>query len=464
MHIKKYDFNYGRRELMKKVALGTGAGVLMPLNKLFAAEQGLGKAYPDELMSIDMYTKGKIKTGDFITANNVDIVKDLLDPIVYDQIKTMGRKIKIRKTETDFTKMFPHEAYQATLRNVQNGVTAKFDADGNVVTSDGKNWVGGIPFPDPKTGDEVQANMAMSWGRGDYNQYAVNDTVFNPDGSKGYSYDLVWAELQVQGRTDGTVFRNMKDLLRLQTVLFTSTQDVAGSSFLSTWYYDQRKFPDLYGYLPQFRRVRQFPTNQRFEPLIPGVTWFLSDAWAAGDPMRTWGDYKIIERKPMLGAFNSNWGGADSANWVHKVSGGPKNETFFDVEYELAPEVVVLESKPTGYPRSPVGRRLAYCDMRNSVFCGCIRFDRQDKPWVNFEAGFGQYVAGDKVEMGPDGKHPAWSWTYVMSFDAQTRRMSRIAHQKECTGGYKSVFAVGEDEKMYSRFFTQQALQRLGQV
>jgi hypothetical protein len=463
MHIRKFDFNYGRRQLMRNVALGAGAGVLMPLNKLFAEQKSLERAYPEELMSIEAITKGKIKTGDFITADNVDIVQDLLDPIVYDQIKTMGRRIKIRPTTTDFAKMFPHESYEATLRNLRSGVTARFDADGNVVTADGKPWVGGLPFPNPTNGEEVQANMAMAWGRGDYNQYAVNDTVFNPDGSRGYSYDLVWAELQVQGRSDGTVFRNMNDLLRLQTVLFTATQDVAGSSFLSVWYYDQRKFPDLYGYLPQFRRVRQFPTNQRFEPLIPGVTWFLSDAWAAGDPMRTWGEFKILERKPMLGAFNSNWAGYDP-NWMHTVHGGPRGETFFDVEYELAPEVVVLESKPVAYPRSPVGRRLAYVDVRNSIFCGCVRFDRQDKPWVNFEAGFGQYVLGDKVVMGPDGKHPAWSWTYVMSFDAQSRRMSRIAHLESCAGGWKSVFAKGEDERMYNRFFTQQALQRLGQV
>lgn len=463
MHIRKFDFNYGRRQLMKNTALGLGAGVFMPLDKAFAADGGIGKAYPDELMSIEMMTKGQIKTGDFITADNVDIVKDMLDPIVYDQIKTDGRRIKIRKTETDFSRMFPYESYTRTLANIESGVKAQFDASGNVVTADGKPWVGGLPFPNPTTGREVQANMAMAWGRGDYNQYAVNDTVFNPDGSKGYSYDLVWAELQVQGRSDGTTFRDMDDLVRLQTVLFTATQDVAGSSFLSVWYYDQNKFPDLYGYLPQFRRVRQFPTNQRFEPLIPGVTWFLSDAWAAGDPMGTWGEYKILERKPMLGAFNSN-AGISNPNWRHNTHGGARGETYFDVEYELAPEVVVLESKPVGYPRSPVGRRLAYVDVRNSIFCGCVRFDRQDKPWVNFEAGFGLYEDGDNVVMGPDGKHPAWSWTYVLSFDAQSRRMSQISHLLEVAGGYKSLFEKGLDETMYSKFFTQQALQRLGQV
>jgi hypothetical protein len=462
MIIKKFDHDYGRRQLMKNLAVGGAAGVLMPLEKLFAASGDIGKAYPDELMSIEMYTKGKISPGDYLTADNVDIVEDLLDPIVFHQIKTMGRRIRIRPTTTDFSVMFPKEFHDKTLENIRGGVTAHFDKDNNVKMKDGSNWGGGLPFPNPRTGREVQANLAMSWGRADYNQYAINDVVFNPDGSKAYDYEFIWAELQVQARMDGKVFRNMKDLLRFQTVFFTSTQDVAGSSFLSTWYYDQNKFPELYGYLPQFRRVRQFPTNQRFEPLIPGVTWFLSDPWAAGDPMNTWGDYKIVARKPMLGGFNVDWHG-NEANWRPGTHGGPSGETFFETDYELAPEVVVLESKPVGYPRAPAGKRVAYIDVRNNMYCGSIRYDRQNKPWVNFETNFGQYKRGDEVVLGPDGKSPAWSWMNVHSFDVQTGRMSRIAHQKENGGGYKSGFQLDND-KAYSRYFTQQALQRLGQV
>ena len=87
-------------------------------------------------------------------------------------------------------------------------------------------------------------------------------------------------------------------------MVFTSPQEQAGSSFLSKWYYDQREFPELYGYLPLFKRVRQFPTNQRFEPLVPGITLHLSDAWAAGYPMLTWGNYKIVGREPHLVAVS----------------------------------------------------------------------------------------------------------------------------------------------------------------
>ncbi|MBL6616274.1 MAG: DUF1329 domain-containing protein, partial [Reyranella sp.] len=292
MRIKKYDFNYGRRMLMEKVARGVStAGVLAPLWPLIGESADVTKAYPDELLSIEALTKGKIKPGDVVTADNVDVVKDMLDPIVYQQVKTMGRRLNIVESTKDATKLFPHKYLMASLKNKGR---AKMDADGNTWTDDGSPWIGGLAYAEPKTGLEAMANLTLSWGRHDYTQYPIPTWSIGPDGNVAYKYDFVWAELQVTGRPDGTVFQGKKDLCRYQSVWFTSPQDTAGSSFLNVWYADQRKFPDLYGYLPAFKRVRQFPTNQRFEPLVPGVTLFLSDAWAAGDPLLTWGNYKII--------------------------------------------------------------------------------------------------------------------------------------------------------------------------
>ncbi|WP_162312372.1 DUF1329 domain-containing protein, partial [Pseudoxanthomonas broegbernensis] len=143
---------------------------------------------------------------------------------------------------------------------------------------------------------------------------------------------------------------------------------IKGSSFLSIWYYDQRKFPDLYGYFPAFKRVRQFPTNQRFEPLVPGITFFLSDAWAAGDPMLTWGNYKIVERKPFLGAVsNRNWNGAD-AKWHRPFHGGPKGKTFLDSYFSLVPEAIVLEGKKKSTPTQTVALYTLA-----SILCGCCK-------------------------------------------------------------------------------------------
>jgi hypothetical protein len=69
MHIKKFDVNFGRRALLEKTLKGvTTAGVLMPLWPLIASGADTSKAYPEELNSLDAYTKGKVKAGDTLTA------------------------------------------------------------------------------------------------------------------------------------------------------------------------------------------------------------------------------------------------------------------------------------------------------------------------------------------------------------------------------------------------------------
>jgi hypothetical protein len=458
MHIRKYDFDYGRRQLLKNAAMGAGAGVLAPLWPLIA-NGDMGKAYPDELMSIEMYTKGKVKVGDYVTANNVDAVKDLLDPITFKQVKEMGRKIKIVAPTKDPTDLYPTEFLQTTLKNKGKAILGK---DGNIYNgADGNAWIGGLPFPDAKTGNEAIANLTISWGRHDYCQYAIRQWDINPAGDEAYQYDFVWAELQCNGRLDGKPYADKKDLLRLQSVWFTAPSDVSGSSFLSIWYYDQRKFPDLYGYFPAFKRVRQFPTNQRFEPLLPGITWFLTDAWAAGDPMLTWGNYKILGRQPMLGPQTQNFHGA-TKNWEFGVHGGPKNKTFLDTNFSMCPECIVLEAEPTGYPRAPVGKKRVWIDVRNQQFVAYITYDRRGEIWKSFEPGWGIYKDGGSVIKDSTGK-PEWSWTYVMSHDIQANRMSRVMHTESCAGGYKSVFSTNGVD-VYNKYLTVNAISRLGAV
>src|SRR5260370_35646324 len=77
----------------------------------------LEAAYPPELLSIESYTKGKLKPGDVLNAENVDIVKDLLDPAAYWQIKHDGRLVDLAPTETDVPKLTPAPYLQPTLRN-----------------------------------------------------------------------------------------------------------------------------------------------------------------------------------------------------------------------------------------------------------------------------------------------------------------------------------------------------------
>ena len=83
MRIRKYDVNWSRRELMKKMAMGAaGAGVLGSYSNLWAMDglDDITKIYPDELLSVEAQTKGKISVGDVITPDNLHHAEHLLDP------------------------------------------------------------------------------------------------------------------------------------------------------------------------------------------------------------------------------------------------------------------------------------------------------------------------------------------------------------------------------------------------
>ncbi|MFP6781830.1 MAG: DUF1329 domain-containing protein, partial [Gammaproteobacteria bacterium] len=287
MHIKKYDFDYSRRHFMEKTATGLGgAGVLASLWPEISRSGDIQSAYPDELLHIEAYTKGAVKVGDVINADNIDLVQDLVDPILYQEVKQDGREFFIDAGPSDVEMMFPPYFLDATLRNQGQ---ATFGEDGNVYTHEGAPWIGGLPFPNPQTGSEAIANITLSWGRHDQSVYAIPSQVVNANGENSYEYDFMWAEMQCTGLVKPGVaspyLEGHDDKVRFQMILFTHTNDVRGSAFLNIWKYDQREFPDLFGYLPQFKRVRRFPANQRFEPYMPGMNLFLSDAWASGDPM-----------------------------------------------------------------------------------------------------------------------------------------------------------------------------------
>lgn len=465
MHIRKFDFDYSRRKMMQNVALGVGGGVLAPAWSTIAATGEVTKAYPDELTSIEVNTKGAIKVGDTITADNVEHVKHLIDPIMFRQVSEMGRRLKIVAPHTEVSELFPHAYFEATLKNAGK---AKFDETGNVVeAATGGPWIGGNPFPEIKTGQEGMANITLSWGRHDMSQYAVRAYSLNPNGSSAYTYDLYWTELNTTARTEGApVILDQPDMLRHQAVFFTAPQEQAGASFLVPWHYDQRKFPDIYGYLPQFRRIRQFPANQRFEPLVPGLSFFLSDAWGAGDPMLTWGNTKIVSRGPGLAALGGNWKGESHPNWENQSwHGGQEDKTFMEYKVQLAPEVIQVESEPTGYPRAPVGKKRLGLDIRNAMLVQYITFDRRGDIWKQVDAAFGQQIEGDTINKDRHGK-PHWSWTNVHFHDIQSNRIDLFNHVKRIAGGYESRYEApnGDEKAIYDQFLTQSAIARLGAV
>lgn len=447
-----------RRFLMSSTGAALGSGVLAPLWSVIAKAGDVTKAYPDELLSIEAYTKGKIKTGDYITADNVEIVKDLLEPAKYTQVKEMGRRLKILPTTTDYMKLGPWEYLEATLRNRGQ---ARFDDKQNVVTKDGEPWIGGNPFPDAKTALELFAGLTLSWGRHDSSVYPVKEQDVSSSGDIDYEYDAVWAELMPVARNvvdPKPYWEAHKDKLRFNSVIILSPSTESGTSFVNVWPYDQHEFPDLFGYIPEFRRVRQYPTNQRFEPLIPGSTLYLSDAWAAGDPLHTWGNYKIIGRQPMLAGVSGGWN-SQHPNWEHGLHGGPEGQSFYDSVVELVPEAIITEAEPTAFTRAPISKKRVWFDARNQMPIAMVSYDLQGKPFKSFDGCYSLYDDGENKVM--DGKHPYWSWTYVHVYNFKSKRITRLEQVRKVAGGHRMRV---NDPTIYDEYLTQQAIMRLGQI
>ncbi len=459
MHIRKYDFNYSRRHFMKQTAQGIlGAGVFGSVWDAVAQNGTFEKAYPDELLSIEMYTKGKLKPGDTIDVNNVDLVQDLLDPIRYTQITQMGRKLELVESVKDMTRLSPIDYIQATLRNKGQ---AMLDPIGNIYTKEGKPWIGGNPFPEPTTGAEVFIPITLSWGRHDISFYAIKDYEIGADGEQSHHYEVCWCEYAAVGRVSidpKPYLPGSEDKLRYQSVFFTYPNDAKGTSFLNIWEYDQTKFPELMGFLPAFKRVRRFPSSQRFEPLIPGTTLYLSDAWTAGDPYLTWGNYKIIGRGPFLSGLSQNWH-SEHENWEGTTHGGPKGITFWDTKVELIPETIVVEAEPTGYPRAPIAKKRVWFDSRTLLPVNMVTYDRRGEPFKSFDGCYSLYENGGKRVEDYDGKQPYWSWCNVHAHDVQSNRMTRLEQVKAVGGGYTMRV---NDEAMFDQYCTEAAIRRLG--
>jgi hypothetical protein len=459
MHRIKYDLGYTRRHFLDTLARGAvGSGVLMPVWDAIAKGGGdISAAYPDEVLSIETYTKGQIKPGTVIDASNVDIVKDLLTSIHYQEIKQDGRVIDIVEGTNDVTRLAPKAFNEATDRNRGKGM---LDKVGNVrVKGTTDPWIGGNPFPHPQNAQEVLCAHALSWGRHDSLGYAFNEDEVNAAGETQYRYQGYWVEVQATSRivNDPKPYKDPTKC-RYNTFVYTAPTDVAGTSYLNIWSYDQTQFPDLHGFIPAFKRIRRFPTNQRFEPFGPGSSAYLSDAWELGDPYLTWGDFQIVGKKPMLMGPTDNWNSAD-AQWTPVRCGGKSGRKYVRTKFSLVPEVTIVELKPVKYPRSPYSKKWLYFDMRVGLPHFMVSFDRRGQLWKLWEQSYDYMDHGNGKRVMEEQGDVAWSWNVLNCHDIQSGANGIFWLAPSVEGGYNTTY---NKDSLYESFTTMGALQQLG--
>src|SRR5207244_6363176 len=113
---------------------------------------------PEEVLTIEKYTKGKVKPGMIITKENVELIKDIASEGLVVELQR-GAQIKIAETTTRPEAKQPKFWLDATLRH--NG-QAVLDKSGQLWHKSGGPWIGGAPFPEPKSADRKSTRLNSS--------------------------------------------------------------------------------------------------------------------------------------------------------------------------------------------------------------------------------------------------------------------------------------------------------------
>jgi len=459
MRLRKYPDGWTRRHFIEQLAKATfAAGVIAPLWDVIGDTGACEAAYPPELLSIESYTRGKLKAGDVLDAHNVDIVKDLLDPFAYWQYKNDGRVSDIVETETNLSRLVWPPFLEATLRN--KGMH-RIGPDGNVYTRDGKPWIGGNPFPEPASAEELLYCNALTWGKHDAEGDTIREWDTDPDGEPMYTYEMFYVMWQTVGRVvvEPKPYQpgHEQDLRILASVLSTP-EDMRGFASLTFWPYDQRKFPTAYNYAPTIKRVRTNQPFERFDPMTPGGTMFASDGWMVGDPLLTWGNFKMVGKGPML-ACVSRAAYTDNPDWAAPLCGGKSGKKYFRTRVQLVPETYAAQLEPTHYNNCPYARKVVYYDARTLNPLTMIAYGKKGELLHQHEGTFSFFepVAGVKW---PDGvPQNFWAWSTIHAMDMQSGKMTRMALAPSITGGYTPTF---EDPKLFDGYCSLDALRRIG--
>ncbi len=163
--------------------------------------------------------------------------------------------------------------------------TAKLDPQTGVLTQ----YYAGFPFPDPdpsdpQTGIKIFYNMYYGYAlMGDTVVTAPWDDRGTDDSVVRYCIDKhnnkIDARLSifmVRGR--GRAYYDPKPHIdefvrekidKKMIQIITSPRDVAGTTIMAITYYDPKKSDDMWIYMPSVRRIRRYPTTQRYATQAP---------------------------------------------------------------------------------------------------------------------------------------------------------------------------------------------------
>ena len=362
--------------------------------------------------SIEEISGGKLHVGDRITKDNVENVKDYMPEAFYRDTLN-GAEWEISPTTAGDRLVIP-DMVAATKANLGKAVV---DQAGTVVTADGKPWIGGFPFPEPKTGLEVMVNRQFKSldGHFDYwKSYWVN--------ANGETYKNTIGNVMAMNTTARVCqepkpyMPGYENQLSRELVLFLDPYDVKGLSVLTAIYVDQTRYPDAWGYIPVLRRVQRFSSGQRYDS-IDGSDLRAGDLDAFSDPLGIW-EFKLLGRKPMFAVLT----GAQTQSGAIPVE---QDHPLLNGRY---PQGARVELRDT-YVVEAVPKDSTHIYSRKVLFLDAATFwswlgqfyDRQGELWM----GYSLWFRGLSNECG---NFPAATWVSIQNYQTGSATLFSLEH------------------------------------
>lgn len=274
--------------LLPGARIVNGAGVPSPEDVV---------AYKAPLPTIEDLTGGKVKKGDIIDKNNLDLVKDFLSPGCAEAIKQ--GLVLVMGTNANPDKGVPKAYVAATKKNLGKAIIA---ADGTVYYETvGTPWPGGLPFPTPKNGQEVMANTKWGIALDDFRTKGVLRFV-NSKGevykNVGMSSIQVWCNTRTLLEPLGTVPGYEKQMYRRISTLTFPIELKGQGSFNVRYYNDVTDYDTGFMYFPSFKRTLRVSTTT-YQDNIAGSDLTRGDSQGLNEPYADW-NFKLLETKFML--------------------------------------------------------------------------------------------------------------------------------------------------------------------
>jgi len=191
---------------------------------------------------------------------------------------------------------------------------------------------------------------------------------------------------------------------------------------------------------------------------MPGAAYCNSDGSATGDPVYTWGDFKLVGKGPFLAATSGNCH-FGYPNREVPTCGGNSGKKYFRTFMELVPEGYVVEMKPTGFPNCPYSKKRIWFDARTGNAPTFLTYDREGAPCHQVENLYDYAEKKPGIEWPQGLPDRFWSFMNMHMYDHHSGRMSRMGLIPKIAGGFVNKL---DDPKCYEEFCNLAAIRRLG--